>query len=78
MTDNHEDKRPQVHIVVKDLPAMRLHVDISAVPNLDFAIDIVAHALRMLEAERRKQEQLEFLAEMHQREQEARLILKPQ
>jgi hypothetical protein len=32
----------------------------------------------MLEAERRKQEQLEFLQEMHEQEQAARLIMKPQ
>ena len=73
------DPRPTLTIAVKDLPTMSLSLILSDnMPSIDYALNMLAQATRMLEAERRKQEAREWAQEMQEQQRAVQLITRPQ
>ena len=79
MTSAPPDPRPSITIAVSDLPTMALKLIVSDnMPTIDYALNMLAQATRVLEAERRKQEVLDMVREQQKNERVAQLIVRPQ
>ena len=79
MSNEPRDPRPSITLNITDLPTMKMQLVISDnMPTIDYALNMLAQATRVLEAERRKQEVLDMVREQQQNERVAQLIVRPQ
>jgi hypothetical protein len=78
VSERPDDVRPYIHIHVRDLPTMTMQVECApTMPSVDYALNMLATATRMLEAERRKQEALDLMREQQENARVAQLITRP-
>ena len=66
MSEEVKPQLPFVRIDLADPVTFNLKVE-AQVPNIDVALNMLQQTIRVLEAERRKQEALDFQAEQQQR-----------
>lgn len=60
-------KQPNIYIEIDDLSSFHMKLEAKSMPNIDFALNMIEQAKRVLECERRKQEALDFQAEQQSR-----------